>query len=250
MNVAAWAQARDSTESFHAWYYMVEARRLHMPGISHLAISCLLILCSSCHSLESRKSSKIEHEETSNLMTHVARQFHSNVSTEREVLPLQIPRKCFAILTLQYLFLECWCGDCIRKEFAHLVVECRMLWVCGTVCWLTACPEKASSGCSSTTRSICSKLGTVIWVARRRYCWPTWSAQWRCLRISLVTHRKLKCGATTIASRHSMSCRWRRVMRWPLALRERWRAGSSPTFVAWWCCTTQGAITLTQMLPH
>jgi len=26
-------------------------------------------------------------------MTHVARQFHSNVSTEREVLPLQIPRK-------------------------------------------------------------------------------------------------------------------------------------------------------------
>ena len=41
---------------------MVDARRAHMPGISHLlAISCLLILCPCNHSLESCKNSKIEH---------------------------------------------------------------------------------------------------------------------------------------------------------------------------------------------
>lgn len=78
---------------------MVDARRAHMPGISHLlAISCLLILCPCNHSLESCKNSKIEHKETSNLMTRLAQQFQINVSTEREALPLQIPKKCFAIL--------------------------------------------------------------------------------------------------------------------------------------------------------
>ena len=78
---------------------IVDARRVHVPAMSHLlAISCLLTLSFCGHSLESCESSEIEHEETSSLEIHLARQFQTKVPTETEVLPLQIPKKCFAIL--------------------------------------------------------------------------------------------------------------------------------------------------------
>lgn len=64
---------------------------------SHLAAISCLILC-FCSSLESCEASEIEHEETSSLVTHLAPQFQTTVSTEKEVLPLRIPRKRFAIL--------------------------------------------------------------------------------------------------------------------------------------------------------
>ena len=109
----ACAQARDPNPSFLA---MVNDGRVRMPGISHqLAISCLLHLCSCSHSLESCHSSKIEPDGTSNLMTRMAHQFESNVSTESEVLPLEIPKRCFANLAPLCFFGCCWCKDSIRR---------------------------------------------------------------------------------------------------------------------------------------
>ena len=74
-----YAQARDPMQRFLA---MVNDGRVGIPRISHqLAIFCLLHFCPCSHSLESCHSSKIERDGTSNLMTHVAHQFETNVST-------------------------------------------------------------------------------------------------------------------------------------------------------------------------
>ena len=84
---------------------MLDARHVRMRAVPCLlAIFCLLVRCPCSHSLESCKNSEIEPEETSSLVTHLARQFRTNVSTEGEALPSQIPRKCFAVFIHSFVF--------------------------------------------------------------------------------------------------------------------------------------------------
>ena len=93
--LALLAQAWNWTESFHV------DGRVYMPTL-HLVATSWLILCFCSHSLESCEGSRIEHEESSSLVTHLARQFQTTASTETEVLPLRIPRKHFAILAFSF----------------------------------------------------------------------------------------------------------------------------------------------------